>query len=345
MSGSFLANFDVLGDGLESGLVDHRIHEVPEVADVADLDGGDLVEHSLLQLRPEAVGDVGPAGGGALLALVLEGAAHQPGCQDVQVGRLVGEDEVLAAGLADDAGIGLILADVGSDGQPDGREDVGGAGEVHAAEIGVVEDRRADHRARPRNQVDDAVGHSGLLQHLHDVVGGQHRCRRRLPDHRVSHQCRGGGQVARDRGEVEGRDREDEPLQRPVLHVVEDFLGGERLVVVDLCHEVGIEAPEVDQLTGGVDLGLVAGLAHVEHGGRVDRLAVLAGQQLRGLEQDRGPGGPLHLAPGDLRLVGGVDRQLRLVGAGAVVVPEGSGGGRGAASSRPGRRWRSPGRR
>ena len=58
---------------------------------------------------PQGGGDVGAAGGGALLALVLEGAADETVDQRVDVGRLVGEDEILAAGLAHDARVGAVL--------------------------------------------------------------------------------------------------------------------------------------------------------------------------------------------------------------------------------------------
>ena len=82
-----------------------------------------------------------------------------------------------------------------------------------------------------------------------------------------------------------------------MLHVVEYVLGREGLVVVDLGHKERIETPEVDQLAGGVDLRLVAGLAHVEHGGRVQRMAIFAREQVRGLEQHDGPGIPRHDRP------------------------------------------------
>src|SRR6516165_2251669 len=48
-----------------------------------------------------------------------------------------------------------------------------------------------------------------------ELLGG-----RGLPHHDVAQQGRRGGQVACDRGEVERRDRQDEALQRPVLHPV-----------------------------------------------------------------------------------------------------------------------------
>ena len=51
---------------------------------------------------------------------------------DVGVGGGVGDDEVLAAGLADDAGVGAVAGDVLADGAPQVLERRGGPGEVDA---------------------------------------------------------------------------------------------------------------------------------------------------------------------------------------------------------------------
>ena len=80
-----------------------------EVGDVADLDA----RRSAPTMRsctavPQRLGDVGARRGRALLALVLVGAAHERGRERVGVGRRVREDEVLAAGLADDARVGAV---------------------------------------------------------------------------------------------------------------------------------------------------------------------------------------------------------------------------------------------
>ena len=111
---------------------------------------------------------------------------------------------------------------------------------------------------------------------------------RRLPDHGVAHQRRRGRQVAGDRGEVERGDRVDEALERAVLDPVPDAGGGDRLIGQDLPGERDVEAPEVDQLAGRVDLGLVRGLGLAEHGGRGEPLAPRTGQQVGGAEEDRG---------------------------------------------------------
>ncbi len=67
------------------------------------------------------------------------------------------------------------------------------------------------------------------------------------------------GEVTRDRGEVEGRDAGHEAVEGPVAHQVErDFwVFADGLVAVDqLLAEETVEAEEVDQLGGSVNLGL-----------------------------------------------------------------------------------------
>ena len=97
--------------------------------------GHDAVAH----VGPDRPRHVDAARGRALLPLVLEGAAHDGHRQRLGVGRRVGDDEVLAAGLAHDARVGAVAVDLGADRAPHRVEDVGGAGEVHAGEVAVVE--------------------------------------------------------------------------------------------------------------------------------------------------------------------------------------------------------------
>ncbi len=97
-------------------------------------------------------------------------------------------------------------------------------------------------------QVDHTRRQTRGLQQLHGQVGGERLRRRRLPHHRVAHQRGRGRQVARDRGEVERRDRVDEALQRPVVGAVPHPAGADRLLRQDLPCEADVEPPEVDQL-------------------------------------------------------------------------------------------------
>ena len=159
--------------------------------------------------------------------------------------------------------------------------------------------------------VDHARRHPGLLEQLHREVRGELLGRRRLPDHRVAHQRRSRGQVAGDRGEVERRDRVDEALERPVVGAVPDARAvGDRLLGHDLPGVVHVEAPEVDQLAGRVDLGLPHRLGLAEHGGRVQPGAPRAGEQVGCLEDDRGAVVERHRAPGRGRVGRGADGGL-----------------------------------
>ena len=88
---------------LNDARIDHGAHEVLEVGDVADADARHLVCQSLAHVLPEALRHVRARRGGALLALVLERAAQDRGGDRVRVRGRVRDDEVLAAGLADEA--------------------------------------------------------------------------------------------------------------------------------------------------------------------------------------------------------------------------------------------------
>ena len=112
---------------------------------------------------------------------------------------------------------------------------------------------------------------------------------------------------------LNGEIGEDEALERAVLHAVPDARRGDRLLLVDPVHERDVEAEEVDQLAGRVDLRLVDGLRLAEHRGRVDRVAPRPGEQLGGAEEDRGallPGDAVPVLPG---LAGRLDRRLDLL--------------------------------
>src|SRR5262249_24994548 len=76
----------------------------------------------------------------------------------------------------------------------------------------------------------------------------------------------------------------------------------------NLFREVHVEAPEINQLTGRIDLGLIGGLALPEHRRRIYDRPPRPSQQIRGLEEHRraileAPIGPL--APRLLRLANG----------------------------------------
>ena len=114
---------------------------------VADL-LGDLLAH----LRPEARGHEDARRGGALLALVLEGAAEDRGRERLGVGARVRDDEVLAAGLADEPRVVAVARDVLADRLPHPLEDGGRAGEVDAREVLARERGIADRGAASRRR-------------------------------------------------------------------------------------------------------------------------------------------------------------------------------------------------
>ena len=62
----------------------------------------------------------------------------------------------------------------------------------------------------------------------------------------------------------------------------------DRLLGEDLAGERDVEPPEVDELAGRVDLGLVGGLGLAEHGGGGELLAPRSGQQVGGAQEHRG---------------------------------------------------------
>ena len=125
------------------------------------------------------------------------------GAQHVGVGARVGQDEVLAAGLADDARVVPVARQVLADLAPQPLEDRGGAGEVQPRELRVAQRHVGHLAAVAGDQVDDAGRHPGLLEQLHGQLRGELLRVRGLPHDGVAHQRRRGRQVAGDRGEVE----------------------------------------------------------------------------------------------------------------------------------------------
>ena len=185
------------------------------------------------------------------------------------------------------------------------------AGEVDAGQVGVGERDLGDVVAVAREHVDDARREPGLLEQLHGQVGRELLGDGGLPDDGVAHQRRRGRQVAGDRGEVERRDRVDEALERAVVGAVPDAGAvGDRLLGEDLPGEVDVEPPEVDQLAGRVDLGLERRLRLAEHGGGVEALAPGTGQQVGGLEDDRGAVVERHRPPAGRGVRRRLDRGL-----------------------------------
>ena len=297
---------------VEGLLVDDGVEEVAEVAHIAHVNLAQQLLQAGLQRGPLGGGDIDPGAGGALLALVLEPGPHDGGGGLVHVPRGVHEDEVLAAGLAHDAGVAAVALQVAADGLPHAVEDAGGAREVQPREAGILQDDLADERARSRDEVDHAVRQPGLLEQLHQVVVRQHRGGGRLPHDGVAHDDRGSGQVGADGGEVEWGHREDEALQRAVVHPVPHVGIRDGLLAVDVLHELGVVAEEVGGLAGAVDLRLEGALGLPQHGGGVQDVTVLRGDQAGHLVEDGGAVLPGRGLPGLLGGQGRVDGQAHL---------------------------------
>ena len=263
----------------EGPLVDHGAAEVGEVGDVAVADGpGDVGEMLTHAGRPQRFRQVRPGCRGALLTLVLERAADQPDDHGVRLGRRVRDDEVLAAGLADQPRVAAVAVQLLRHGAPQALERPGGAREVHAAEVGVGQRHLADGGTVAGHHVDHAGRQAGRLEHPHQVVRRELLGRRRLPHDGVAHQRRRRREVAGDGREVERGDRQHEAVQRPVVEAVPHAGRGHRLLGKDL--------PETLDLgcDGGLEL-VVDAVADAELGAlgefRGQRDAGMRGERLR----------------------------------------------------------------
>ncbi|KAI3479488.1 hypothetical protein L1887_58446 [Cichorium endivia] len=292
-----LGGLDEAHDLLKRVLGDDGAHEVLELVHGADRDLGDLVEQLLLELAlPHGLGHVQARERRALLALVLEGGADGLGDGGVDVGRLVDHVEVLAAGLADEARVAAVLVEVVADLLPELAEDVGGAGEVEAGELAVVDGGADDLLGGAGDELDDAVRETGLAEDLVGDVVRVDRHGRGLPDDDVAdHGGRADEVTGGDGEEVEGRDGEHKALERAVLGAVPGVgraLG--RLGRVQLLDVLCAEAEEVADLCGGVDLGLPHVLALAEHGSGEHLVSVLGRDEVGCLEEDGGAVVPGH---------------------------------------------------
>ena len=237
----------------------------------------------------------------------LEAPADQRGHESVDVGSRMREHEVFAAGFPDQTRVAPVTVDVGSDGAPHLMEDRRRPREVDPGELFAREHRIAHGSRGARKEVDDARRESRFLEKLHQEPCRVHRRRRGLPHDRVAHQRGSRRKIARDRREVERRHGEDEPLERPVFEGVPHARRRNRLLRIDLAHEVHVEAEKIDQLAGRVDFGLMAGLALSEHRRGVQPHAPRPGEKVRGLEEDGRAGLPRHPRPCRVRVARGGD--------------------------------------
>src|SRR5690606_31550964 len=99
--GGLAGVIDVRSDLAERLLVDHRAHEVAEVARIAHADVLDHGDHALPHVVPHGARDVDAGDGAALLPLVLVTAADDGNRQRLGFRALVGYYKFIPAGLAD----------------------------------------------------------------------------------------------------------------------------------------------------------------------------------------------------------------------------------------------------
>mmetsp|Transcript_28593 Transcript_28593/g.46917 ORF Transcript_28593/g.46917 Transcript_28593/m.46917 type:complete len:276 (-) Transcript_28593:185-1012(-) len=197
--------------------------------------------------------------------------------------------EVFAASLAYNARVRFILRNIAANRVPNVAKHGSGAGKIDSGQIGMFQCVFAHQFAWRRNEVDHARRQPSLLQYLIRHVIRQHRRGRRLPQPNIAQQRRRRTQIAANRGKIERRDGETETFERSKLDAVPDAVVVQQRILwraVHLFHKLRSKPPEIDELGGGINLGLPHRLALSEHGGRVQLVAVHLGQQPRRLGKD-----------------------------------------------------------
>jgi len=137
---------------------------------------------------------------------------------------------------------------------------------VHAGEVTVHQRHVADRGSVAGHEVDHPGGQTGGLEQAHRVMRGELLGRPGLPHHGGAYEGGRRREVAGDGGEVEGADGEHEALERTVVEPVPRPGSRLGLYGAHLGGEGHVEAPEVHELTGRVDLGLL----HHTNGDRLD---------------------------------------------------------------------------
>ena len=202
----------------------------------------------------------------------------------VEIGRLIDDDRVLAAHLADDflheALPGLRIAGDFQDPQADllrARE--GDQGHARIA------DEHVAHFAALGGKILQGVArHSGLPEDFAEQPGNAAGLRRGLDDGRVARHQRGSGHAGADgQGEIPGTD--DRGHAAGLMPVVIQFAHetAEPLRLEEADGHAGVKFAEVDGLAD-VGIGLAPGLARLanHHGGQPIAVAAASRQRLAG---------------------------------------------------------------
>ena len=107
----------------------------------------------------------------------------------------MGEDEVLAAGLAHQSGIIGIGRDILAHLFLDALEDPGGAGEVEPRHLGMAHHIFGHIASGAGHKVDDARGQTAPLQQFHIVIIGQYSRAGGFPQGHVAYDGRCSGKI------------------------------------------------------------------------------------------------------------------------------------------------------
>lgn len=140
---------------------------------------------------------------------------------------------------------------------PDGLKGGHAAGKVDRRQIGRTDDVVAEIKWLRGQEADDARCKAGLLKNFVDDPVGEKGSAAWLPHHGISHQRRCRGEIARNGGEVEGRNGGDKTFETSksvrVAHLIARTYW---LVLVDLLRVVGVKAEKISELTSGIDFCL-----------------------------------------------------------------------------------------
>ena len=185
----------------------------------------------------------------------------------------------------------------------------------------MLDEEVAHFAAGPREVVERAGRHAGLLEEREDPPRDERRVGRGLQDDAVPGDERRGRHARQDRvRKVPGRDHGARP-ERDVERLGElARVGRDGNLAAPAQHLARVELEEVDRL-GGLDVGLGPGLADLENHRR--REVVLPGPHAcRGAQEDGGALARGQRRPGRLRPVGRLDRLEGDLPVGEVVAGE-----------------------
>ncbi len=279
------ADRDVIEHLALGARVDQRADLSVRLDRVADAQRPRTLDHLRQDWLVDRVHNDRAGAGRAFLALVAEGAGHDPiGCR-FEVGRLVHHDPVLAAHLElNPLQPDLPRLDFGSP-LVDSHPHVARAGEGDEADPWVLHQRVADGAAGPGQVVDDAVGKAQLAKEIDQPGRGGRRGAGGFEHHRVAGHDGGRQHARRERErEVPGRDDSPDSERDVVESVLFALQRGQIFGLPQPQHLARVPLHQVDRL-GGLAVGLVPGLAHFEHHQRAHFVPTLANQLGRAKEE------------------------------------------------------------